>query len=81
MIAASKKPPSSASMPNQKMAEQEIDLHVKMPPTKYAVIRMAEHWEMTCDDCSSQEGRHYCLLRSHQVSNMDLKRCDDFTER
>lgn len=78
MIAASKKPPSSASMPNQKMAEQEIDLHVKMPPR---AIRMAEHWEMTCDDCLLQEGRHYCLLRSHHISNMDLKRCDDFSSR
>ena len=33
---------------------------------------------LTCDDCDSQEGRHYCLLHSIQVKNMDLMRCGDF---
>ena len=39
----------------------------------------AEHDEPTCDDCDSQEGRHYCLLHTVQVKNMDIVRCGDFT--
>ena len=34
-----------------------------------------------CDGCASQEGRHYCLLHSQPVENMDLMVCDDFTQR
>ena len=41
-------------------------------------FRRAEHDEPTCDDCDSQEGRHYCLLHGIQVKNMDLMRCGDF---
>jgi len=41
----------------------------------------AAHREGSCDACSSQEGRHYCLLHSRQMKNMDLLRCDDFTRR
>jgi hypothetical protein len=35
----------------------------------------------SCDGCASQEGRHYCLLHSRQMKNMDTLRCDDFTPR
>jgi hypothetical protein len=28
-----------------------------------------------CDNCESQEGRHYCLLYGVQVKNMDVARC------
>jgi hypothetical protein len=41
-------------------------------------LRRAEQWEPTCDDCASQEGRHYCLLHSIQIKNMGLMRCDEF---
>lgn len=46
-----------------------------------AKIRRAEHWEGTCDDCQSQEGRHYCLLHTIQVKNMDIMRCEDYLSR
>ena len=41
-------------------------------------FRRAEPHEPTCDDCDSQEDRHYCLLHEIQVKNMDLMRCGDF---
>jgi hypothetical protein len=41
-------------------------------------LRRAEHWEPTCDDCANQEGKHYCLLHSIHIRNMDLMRCGDF---
>lgn len=31
--------------------------------------------EKQCDNCASQEGRHYCLLHGQQVKNMDIVRC------
>lgn len=31
--------------------------------------------ELSCDECASQEGRHYCLTFSCQVKNMDTVRC------
>jgi len=39
-------------------------------------LRRAEHDEPTCDDCVYQEedGRHYCLLHTIQVKNMDIVR-------
>lgn len=39
-------------------------------------LRRAEPYEPTCDDCVCQEGRHYCLLHTRTVKNMDLMRCD-----
>jgi len=41
-------------------------------------LRRAEPDEPTCDDCVYQEDRHYCLLHSIQVKNMDIMRCGDF---
>ncbi len=35
-------------------------------------------WEESCDECAHQEGRHYCLLHSISVKNMDAIRCDSF---
>lgn len=34
--------------------------------------------EKSCDNCDSQEGRHYCLHHSQQVRNMDIVRCFDW---
>jgi hypothetical protein len=35
-----------------------------------------------CDKCINQEdGRHYCLLLSKPMKNMDISTCDDFQER
>ncbi len=34
--------------------------------------------QKTCDDCRYQEGRHYCLLLSFSMKNMDLKRCREW---
>lgn len=32
-----------------------------------------------CDECRSQEeGRHYCLLHSEPMENMDISNCKDF---
>ena len=41
-------------------------------------LRRIEHWELSCDECNSQEGSHYCLLHSEFVDNMDVMRCDDW---
>ena len=35
----------------------------------------------SCEFCISQEGKHYCLLHSIQVKNMDTKRCKDFQHK
>ena len=32
----------------------------------------------SCDFCASQEGRHYCLLHSCQIENMDTVKCVDW---
>lgn len=43
-------------------------------------FKKARRWEESCDYCESQEGGHYCLLHSLPMKNMDLQRCDDWTE-
>jgi hypothetical protein len=35
----------------------------------------------TCDDCDSQEGRHYCLLHGKPMTNMDITCCAEFEEK
>lgn len=35
----------------------------------------------TCDTCNSQEGKHYCLLWSKVIKNMDIKGCQDWEEK
>lgn len=35
----------------------------------------------TCDKCNSQEDRHYCLLHSCVIKNMDIRVCKDFEEK
>lgn len=35
----------------------------------------------SCDNCVAQEGRHYCLLHSKQIKNMDASRCDKWEAR
>ena len=35
----------------------------------------------SCDTCASQEGRHYCLLLTQQIKNMDLHICDEWSEK
>ena len=32
----------------------------------------------SCDTCQCQEDRHYCLLHSILLKNMDTKRCKDW---
>jgi hypothetical protein len=40
-----------------------------------------EDEERVCDFCSHQEdGRHYCLLHSKTVKNMDITTCADWEE-
>jgi hypothetical protein len=41
-------------------------------------LRRAEPDEPTCDDCVYQEDRHYCLLHTIQIKNMDIMRCGNF---
>lgn len=41
----------------------------------------ATDWTTSCDFCSHQEGRHYCLLHSWTVKNMDMLRCKDWCEK
>lgn len=43
-------------------------------------VRPAQSNEGTCDDCVSQECRHYCLLHGESVKNMDIMTCDDYEE-
>ena len=38
----------------------------------------AESRAESCDTCANQEDRHYCLLRSRQLKNMDTVRCRDW---
>ena len=38
-------------------------------------------WENSCDNCTHQEGRHYCLFWSVQIRDMDIRRCSSFDER
>ena len=38
-------------------------------------------WTRSCDFCSYQEGRHYCLLHGEPVKNMDISRCADWLDR
>ena len=35
----------------------------------------------SCDMCECQEGRHYCLLHTEQIKNMETVACKDWTER
>ena len=38
-------------------------------------------YEQSCDCCISQEGKHWCLLHTKAVKNMDTVRCKDWTDR
>ncbi len=49
--------------------------------TKPAKPFRTMNWLKSCDNCFYQEGRHYCLLMSEPVKNMDTLRCDDWKER
>ena len=40
----------------------------------------AKTWADSCDCCASQEGRHYCLLHTKVIKNMDTVRCKDWTD-
>ena len=35
----------------------------------------------SCDTCEYQEGRHYCLLHTRQLKNMDTVRCKDWSDK
>lgn len=37
--------------------------------------------DKSCDNCVFQEGRHYCLLHTTQVKNMDATRCPSWSAR
>ena len=39
------------------------------------------NWVNSCDTCRHQEGRHYCLLHSITLKNMDTIRCDEHQDR
>jgi hypothetical protein len=45
------------------------------------IPRAAHSISKSCDACASQEGRHYCLLHSRIMKNMDATRCDDWSRR
>jgi hypothetical protein len=47
----------------------------------FAVSIEPHEGEGSCDTCSSQEGRHYCLLHGMIVKNMDIVKCCDWKER
>jgi len=34
--------------------------------------------EKSCDTCDAQEDRHYCLIHSVEIKNMELVYCDDW---
>ncbi len=38
-------------------------------------------WVNSCDTCRHQEGRHYCLMHSITMKNMDTIRCADHQDR
>lgn len=38
-------------------------------------------WLDSCDWCSFQEGKHYCLRHSLTVKNMDTVRCAQFVRK
>lgn len=37
--------------------------------------------EKSCDTCDFQEGRHYCLLHTMQIKNMDMVRCKNWSDK
>ena len=37
--------------------------------------------DKVCDTCVSQEGRHYCLLHSRQMRDMNVETCPDWEQR
>lgn len=43
------------------------------------VLRRAEHWERSCEDCIGiEDGHHYCLIHGIVIKNADIMRCDEF---
>lgn len=38
-------------------------------------------WETSCDYCKFQEGRHYCILHSTHIKNMDMLKCVEWENR
>lgn len=38
-------------------------------------------WANSCDQCTHQEGRHYCLLIGKTMKNMDTIRCVAFNRK
>lgn len=38
-------------------------------------------WDNSCDNCTHQEGRHYCLILSKTIKNMDTVSCEAFKRK
>lgn len=38
-------------------------------------------WDNSCDNCTHQEGRHYCLILSKTMKNMDTVSCEAFKRK
>jgi len=45
------------------------------PSGPVPLLYATRDYELSCDCCDSQEGRHYCLTFGCQVKNMDIVRC------
>lgn len=48
------------------------------PHTGQPIIFLATDWLTSCDNCASQEGRHYCLLHGQPMRDMDTITCPDW---
>jgi hypothetical protein len=59
-------------------AFKKPDAYSRSHPSAGSVKLFDSTWEESCDECAHQEGRHYCLLHSVAIKNMDTVRCSDF---
>jgi hypothetical protein len=50
-------------------------------PCSESGIYESQNSDEVCDTCSGQEGRHYCLVRTTPVKNMDIMTCDEWAPK
>ena len=69
---------NSIDMTDQIHNDQHDDRRQPLSNADGFVALREATWEESCDECAYQEARHYCLLHSVSVKNMDTVRCDSF---
>lgn len=60
---------------------QSMGEYLALPEREKMRLAKRKNANKVCDTCVSQEGRHYCLLHSRQMRDMNIATCPDWKQR